>query len=93
MLCAYIATVVGMFQHWNVHTPRWIGFLIQRPESHSAHHCFGMHAGNYSDVPLWDMVWGTFSNPREFVDVVGFAAPARERVWAMLSGHDVNASD
>ena len=52
-----------MFQHWNVKTPRWLGYIIQRPESHGLHHELGVHARNYSDFPLWDMLMGTFVNP------------------------------
>ena len=32
------ATFLGMFQHANIKTPHWLGYLVQRPESHSAHH-------------------------------------------------------
>src|SRR5690349_19071441 len=31
-LVGYIAAFYGMFQHWNVRTPRWLGYVIQRPE-------------------------------------------------------------
>jgi sterol desaturase/sphingolipid hydroxylase (fatty acid hydroxylase superfamily) len=53
-----------MFQHANLRTPRWLGYIIQRPESHGIHHERGLHAFNYADLPLWDMVFGTFRNPR-----------------------------
>jgi sterol desaturase/sphingolipid hydroxylase (fatty acid hydroxylase superfamily) len=89
MLCAYIAAFYGMFQHFDVRTPRWLGFFIQRPEAHSEHHRRGVHAGNYSDLPLWDMLCGTWSNPRGFADVLGFEPAAAQRVGAMLIGIDV----
>lgn len=93
MLCAYIAAFYGMFQHWNVRTPVWLGWLIQRPEAHCEHHRRGVHAWNYSDVPLWDMLWGTFRNPRDFVGELGFD-PAVAWCWRdMLLGRDVNAVD
>ena len=37
----------------NVRTPQWLGYLVQRPESHSVHHQRGVHAYNYSDLPLF----------------------------------------
>ena len=34
---------LGTFQHANIRTPRWLGYLVQRPESHSLHHARGVH--------------------------------------------------
>ncbi len=56
------------FYHWNVRTPRWVGWLVQRPESHCVHHERGRHTSNYGDLPLWDWLFGTLHNPE--VDVV-----------------------
>jgi sterol desaturase/sphingolipid hydroxylase (fatty acid hydroxylase superfamily) len=91
-IVGYLAVLYGLFPHFNVRTPQWLGYLIQRPESHSVHHRRGFHAWNYSDLPLWDLVWGTFRNPAAFYGEVGFeAAPAR-RFGAMLLGRDANAA-
>lgn len=90
-LVGYIAAFHGMFQHWNVRTPRWLGYFIQRPESHCVHHRMGVHTWNYADFPLWDIVFGSFRNPREFRGECGFEAPDDHRVVAMLSWRDVNA--
>jgi sterol desaturase/sphingolipid hydroxylase (fatty acid hydroxylase superfamily) len=87
----YVATFYGMFQHWNVKTPRWLGYIIQRPESHGIHHELGVHAHNYSDFPLWDILMGTIVNPETFDGEVGFAGDAPQRVGAMLRFKDVNA--
>lgn len=84
-----IATFFGLFQHTNIRTPRWLGFIIQRPESHSAHHERGVHARNYSDLPLWDMVFGTFHNPKDFVPEVGFYDGGSKRLGAMLIGRPI----
>lgn len=62
----------GMFQHWNVRTPRWIGYIIQRPESHCYHHERNVHAWNYANIPIWDILFGTFKNPESFAGQVGF---------------------
>ncbi|HEU5059321.1 MAG TPA: sterol desaturase family protein [Kofleriaceae bacterium] len=89
-LVGYASAFYGMFQHLNVRTPRWIGFFIQRPESHGLHHEAGVHARNYSDLPLWDLLFGTFSNPARFDGEVGFGGDAHRRVGAMLFGRDVS---
>lgn len=80
----------AMFQHANIRTPRWLGYIIQRPESHSLHHGRGVHRHNYSDLPLWDMLFGTFRNPKEFVEEVGFYDGASARVAEMWAFRDVS---
>jgi sterol desaturase/sphingolipid hydroxylase (fatty acid hydroxylase superfamily) len=90
-LTGYVAAFYGMFQHWNVHTPQWLGLLIQRPEAHCEHHRQGVHADNYGDLPIWDILLGTFRNPKAFSGPCGFESPSDKRLWAMLAWHDVNA--
>ncbi len=80
----------GFFQHWNVRTPHWLGYFIQRPESHYIHHQRHLHKYNYSDFPLWDLVFGTFRNPRSIEPDLGFDPPADTRYAAMLGFVDVN---
>ena len=89
-LVGVVAAFYGMFQHWNVRTPQWLGYVIQRPEAHCVHHRRGVHAYNYGDLPLWDLLLGTFRNPREYHGDCGFEAPADRRVAAMLALQDVN---
>ena len=91
-IVGYIAVFYGLFQHFNVRTPRWLGYLIQRPESHSVHHRRGFHAYNYSDFPLWDILMRTFRNPAEFHGEVGFDRAESQRIGAMLLFKDVNAA-
>ncbi len=79
----------AMFQHANLRTPRWLGYVIQRPESHGVHHGRGVHRHNYSDLPLWDLVLGTFRNPARFEGDVGFWPGASSRVGDLLLGRDV----
>ncbi len=78
------------FQHANIRTPRWLGYVIQRPESHALHHGRGRHRSNYSDLPLWDMAFGTFENPARADGEVGFYKGASARIGAMLIGRDVS---
>ena len=83
-----ITGLAELFYHWNVKTPYWLGFIIQRPESHCVHHQEGVHNYNYSDLPLWDMLFGTFRNPRRWQSRCGFGEKEHQ-VFAMLRGADV----
>ena len=78
--------------HWNVSTPYWMGFVFQRPESHCVHHQEGVHSFNYSDLPLWDMLFGTFRNPRRFEARCGLGPTGEHRLGEMLKGVDVQAA-
>ena len=84
-----LATLASMFGHLNVKTPHWLGYVIARPESHAAHHERGVHGRNYSDLPLWDMLFGTFHNPKEFTGEVGFYDGASEKLGPMLVGRQI----
>lgn len=82
--------VVGLYQHWNIRTPAWTGWLIQRPEAHMLHHERDVHARNFGDMPLWDRLFGTYAEPGEGEVKLGFE-PERSRRWlAMLAMVDVN---
>ena len=89
-LTGYVAAFYGMFQHWNIRTPRWLGYLIQRPEAHCEHHRLDVHAYNYGDLPIWDLLLGTFKNPVGFDGRCGFESPADRRLGAMLAFEDVH---
>ncbi len=89
-LTGYVAAFYGLFQHWNIHTPWWLGYFIQRPEAHCEHHRLGEHADNYGDLPWWDLLFGTFRNPKEFQGECGFESPADRRLFAILALRDVN---
>ncbi len=84
---------LGMFQHTNIKTPVWLGYIVQRPESHTIHHARGIHAYNYSDLPLFDIIFGTFKNPRKFEHETGFYHGASERVIDMLFFREVDQQD
>lgn len=84
---AFLLTgVAELFYHWNVRTPHWLGYLIQRPESHCVHHQRGRHRNNYSDLPIWDILFGTFENPRKQPGGCGFGPDAEQRLGTMLLG-------
>ena len=75
-----------LFYHWNVRTPYWLGFLVQRPESHCVHHQSGHHRQNFSDLPFWDMLFGSFHNPRLWDSTCGFRPEQESQLGAMLTG-------
>lgn len=89
-LVMLMTTFMAIFQHSNLRTPQWLGYFVQRPESHSRHHERGVHAGNYADLPLFDLLLGTFHNPKGFVATTGFYDGASQRVGEMLLGRDVS---
>ena len=81
---------VGVYQHWDVRTPAWTGWIIQRPEAHMLHHERDVHARNFGDMPLWDRLFGTYCEPVGRDVELGFE-PERSRRWlAMLAMVDVN---
>ncbi|MGB3807064.1 MAG: sterol desaturase family protein [Erythrobacter sp.] len=86
-IVAVFATALAMFQHSNLSTPRWIGFFVVRPESHAVHHERGVHAFNYCDFPLIDMIFGTFRNPREWKEEAGFYDGASGHLGRLLTFH------
>ena len=88
-LAVLMTGLAELFYHWNVATPWWLGFLIQRPESHCVHHQEGLHAFNYADLPLWDMLFGSFRNPRRWQERCGFGPLGEARLPAMLAGRGV----
>jgi len=89
-IAGFFGVFNAIFQHANIKTPRWLGYLIQRPESHSVHHARDVHAYNYANLPLVDMVFGTFRNPSAFVEEQGFYPGASSRISAMLLGRDIS---
>ena len=86
-----VTTFLSIFQHANIKTPQWLGYFIQRPESHTVHHAKGIHKYNYSDLPIFDIVFGTFDNPQEYVHETGFYNGASNRIGAMLMFKDVSS--
>jgi sterol desaturase/sphingolipid hydroxylase (fatty acid hydroxylase superfamily) len=85
-----VTNFLSAFQHANVKTPVWLGYIIERPESHAMHHARGVHAYNYSDLPVYDIIFGTFNNPKDFVNETGFYDGASARMLDMLTFKDVS---
>lgn len=80
----------GVFQHGNIKTPTWLGYFIQRPEAHALHHERGVHDFNFANLPLWDIVFGTFRNPAAWQGTAGFYSGASRHTLRMLLGRDIS---
>lgn len=90
VLVLYITFFLGVFQHANIRTPQWLGYFVQRPESHSRHHGRRVHRDNYADLPVFDLMFGTFNNPARHQEN-GFYEGASSRITDMLLWRDLNA--
>jgi sterol desaturase/sphingolipid hydroxylase (fatty acid hydroxylase superfamily) len=78
------------FYHTNIKTPQWVGYVFQRPEMHRIHHEYAKHQNNYGDIVWWDMLFGTYENPREFKTSCGFDDEREQQLPAMLRFRDVH---
>lgn len=86
-----MCTALGeFFYHTNVKTPRWVGFFFQRPEMHRIHHQHDRHKNNYGDITWWDMLFGTYENPKEWVHTCGFVDAKEQQLLSMLAYKDVH---
>jgi sterol desaturase/sphingolipid hydroxylase (fatty acid hydroxylase superfamily) len=88
-----ITNFFSIFQHANIKTPVWLGYIVQRPESHAIHHAKGVHAYNYSDLPLFDILFGTFRNPKRYVNETGFYEGASSRIADMLMFKEIDKDE
>jgi sterol desaturase/sphingolipid hydroxylase (fatty acid hydroxylase superfamily) len=93
MYYTFLTAVAEYFYHWNVSTPRWLGFLFQRPESHRIHHQYRHHTQNFADLPIWDMLFGTFRNPSRFESTCGFDDWREDRFEDILAFRDLHAKE
>ena len=86
-----IIQLFAFFPHTNVKTPAFLGYFIQRPEGHVLHHAQKVQRVNYGDFPLWDLVFGTFVNPKEYSqEPLGFPDGNDEAYLEMLKGRLVS---
>ena len=88
----FLTAVAEYFYHWNIRTPRKLGYIIQRPESHRIHHQYRHHTQNFADLPIWDIVFGTFRNaPPGSQTRCGYDDWREDRFEDILVFRDVNA--
>lgn len=93
LIYTYLIALAEYFYHWNVKTPHWLGYFFQRPESHRVHHQRNHHTQNFADLPLWDMIFGSFYNPQKTPPICGFQPEKEDRFDDMLAFRDVHAPD
>lgn len=86
----FLTAVAEYFYHWNINTPHWLGYLFQRPESHRIHHQYRHHTQNFADLPVFDMIFGTFRNPQRFDAACGFDDWREDRFEDILAFRDVH---
>lgn len=92
-LIILITTFLSIFQHSNIKTPVWVGYIIQRPEAHAIHHAKGIHAYNYSDISFFDILFGTFKNPKGYEHETGFYHGASSKIGDMLLFKDISHNE
>lgn len=85
-----ITAVAEYFYHWNIRTPHWLGPIFQRPESHRVHHAYQHHTQNYADLPIWDLAFGTYHNPKESPTHCGFDEEKEALLGKMITFQDVH---
>ena len=86
-----LCTALGeFFYHSNIKTPRWVGFFFQRPEMPRVHHQYDRHKNNYGDITWWDMLFGTYENPKDWVHTCGFDKDKERQLLQMLGYQDVH---
>lgn len=88
--CLLLTAVAEYFYHMNIKTPHWLGYFFQRPEMHRIHHQRNKHFNNFSDLPIWDMLFGTFENPKAMYDSCGFDPEREKKLSTMLFFKNVN---
>jgi len=88
--CLLFTAIGEYFYHMNVKTPHWLGYIFQRPEMHRIHHERGKHYDNFSDIPLWDMLFGTFKNPKAMDEACGYHPERESKLVHMLLFKNVN---
>jgi sterol desaturase/sphingolipid hydroxylase (fatty acid hydroxylase superfamily) len=85
----FFAATGEYFYHANMKSPSWLRFFIQTPELHSIHHQYDVHNFNFSDIPIWDRLFGTYKDTTAFAPRCGFPSGAEEKLGAMLAFQDV----
>ncbi|MBD2842107.1 sterol desaturase family protein [Erythrobacter rubeus] len=84
-----IGSFMAMFTHSNIRTPHWLGYFISRPEMHAVHHERGVHRYNYADLPYFDMLFGTYRNPRKAPEKAGIVDGGSDRIGDLLIGRSI----
>lgn len=86
VIAYFIATFIFYWWHrWrHEHNFLWRGF-------HQIHHQHGRHRNNYGDITWWDMMFGTYENPKEWDSTCGFDDSKEQQLLRMLAYQDIHA--
>jgi sterol desaturase/sphingolipid hydroxylase (fatty acid hydroxylase superfamily) len=85
----FFAATGELFYHANFKSPSWLKYFIQTPELHSIHHELDVHRYNFSDIPLWDRIFGTYMDADTFALRCGFPRDNERKLGRMLLFKDV----
>jgi sterol desaturase/sphingolipid hydroxylase (fatty acid hydroxylase superfamily) len=85
----FFAATGELFYHSNFKSPPWLKYFIQTPELHSIHHQLDVHRYNFSDIPLWDRMFGTYKDADAFALQCGFPRDNERKLGRMLLFQDV----
>ncbi len=85
----FFAATGEYFYHANLRTPSWARYIIQTPELHSIHHERDVHRFNFSDLPIWDRLFGTYRDATDFAPACGFPNHNERKIGDMLCFRDV----
>jgi len=88
--CLLFSSIGEYVYHMNIKTPHAMGYFFQRPEMHRIHHQRSKHYNNFSDLPIWDMLFGTYENPKVVNTSCGFKPEREIRLFDMLRFKNVN---
>jgi sterol desaturase/sphingolipid hydroxylase (fatty acid hydroxylase superfamily) len=70
-VASVLTILADVFLHTNVKTPMWLGYVLVRPEAHRLHHRREISNCNYSFFAPWDIIFGTYRNPKEMEEPCG----------------------
>ena len=85
----FFAATAEYFYHANLRTPAWMRYIIQTPQLHCVHHELDVHKYNFSDLPVWDRLFGTYKDATKFAPACGFPNHNERKVLDMLRFRDV----
>lgn len=84
-----IQTLVEFWFHCNLRMPWWVGYIVQTPQQHRYHHEIGRHNGSYFDLPIFDLIHGTFIDPLASQEVVCGMGKREDQLWDLLMCRNV----
>jgi len=85
----FFAATGEYFYHANFRPPRWLKYFLQTPELHSVHHQLDVHRHNFADLPIWDRLFGTYKDARDFALHCGFPRNNEKHLLDIILFRDV----